>query len=235
MDTFALSSLTRANTAMANGLFDAEITPVTVTGRHQDQLISKDQGPINAKPEKIPTLRPAFIKDGSVTAANSSSISDGAVALIVMSEQEALRQGFTRLAKIIGHATHAIAPENFTLAPIGAIEKLLIKFNLKKNDIDFLEINEAFAMVTMLTISKLQLDDKKVNVNGGACALGHPIGASGARMLVTLLHTMINHDDMSSRIKNVRGIATLCIDGGEDCVLASELPWEHLCIEYLLV
>ena len=216
MDEFALSSLSKAHEAMNSGGFSDEIVEVTIKTRKGDVVVDTDEGPGNARPEKIPTLRPAFTKDGTVTAANSSSISDGAAALVVMSESKAAELGLTPLAKVVAHATHSIEPENFTLAPVGAMKKVLEKANWVKEEVDLFEINEAFAMVTMMAIRQLQLDEKKVNVKGGACALGHPIGASGARILVTLLHAL--------KQKNARkGIASLCIGGGEGVALAVEM------------
>lgn len=216
MDEFALSSLSKAHEAINSGGFSDEIVEVTIKTRKGDVVVDTDEGPGNARPEKIPTLRPAFTKDGTVTAANSSSISDGAAALVVMSESKAAELGLTPLAKVVAHATHSIEPENFTLAPVGAMKKVLEKANWVKEEVDLFEINEAFAMVTMIAIRQLQLDEKKVNVKGGACALGHPIGASGARILVTLLHAL--------KQKNARkGIASLCIGGGEGVALAVEM------------
>ncbi len=216
MDEFALSSLAKAQQAQQNGAFDSEIVALTIRGRKGDTLVDVDENPTNARPEKIPSLRPAFKKDGTVTAANSSSISDGAAALLVMSAESAKAQGLTPLAKIVAHASHAIEPENFTVAPVGAMQKLLDKAGWKTDDVDLWEINEAFAMVTMLAIRELSLDADKVNVNGGACALGHPIGASGARILVTLLHALHNRG-----LK--KGVASLCIGGGEATAIAVEL------------
>lgn len=216
MDEFALSSLSKAHEAINSGGFSDEIVEVTIKTRKGDVVVDTDEGPGNARPEKIPTLRPAFTKDGTVTAANSSSISDGAAALVVMSESKATELGLTPLAKVVAHATHSIEPENFTLAPVGAMKKVLEKANWVEEEVDLFEINEAFAMVTMMAIRQLQLDEKKVNVKGGACALGHPIGASGARILVTLLHAL--------KQKNARkGIASLCIGGGEGVALAVEM------------
>ena len=216
MDNFALSSLSKANEAINTGAFNDEIISVTVSGRKGDVIVDTDEGPTSARPEKIPSLRPAFKKDGTVTAANSSSISDGAAALLVMSQSTAEALGLTPLAKIVAHATNAIEPENFTVAPVGAMEKVMDKAGWSKDDVDLFEINEAFAMVTMLAIRKLGLDDEKVNVKGGACALGHPIGASGARILVTLLHALKQRDAK-------KGIASLCIGGGEGVALAVEM------------
>ncbi|GGZ55399.1 thiolase family protein [Paraglaciecola chathamensis] len=216
MDEFALSSLTKASDAIANGLFKDEISPVTIFSRKGEVVIENDEGPGNARPEKIPSLRPAFTKDGTVTAANSSSISDGAAALLVMSEAEATEKGYTPLARIVGHSSNAIEPENFTVAPVGAIEKLFAQTGWSKEDVDLFEINEAFAMVTMLGMSKLGLDPAKVNVKGGACALGHPIGASGARIIVTLLHALKQRS-----LK--KGVAAICIGGGEATAIAFEM------------
>ncbi|MEP4889142.1 MAG: thiolase family protein [Aliiglaciecola sp.] len=216
MDEFALSSLTKASKAIESGAFKNEITPVTVKTRKGDIVVDTDEGPGNAMPDKIPKLRPAFKKDGTVTAANSSSISDGAAALMIMTESKAQELGLAPLAKIVGHATNSIKPEDFTVAPVGAMEKLFAKTGWTKEDIDLFEINEAFAMVTMLAINKLGLDSNKVNINGGACALGHPIGASGARLIVTLLHALENKG-----LK--KGVASLCIGGGEATAVAVEM------------
>jgi acetyl-CoA C-acetyltransferase len=216
MDEFALSSLSKAHEAINSGTFSDEIVPVTLSTRKGDVVVDTDEGPGSARPEKIPTLRPAFKKDGTVTAANSSSISDGAAALVVMSESKANALGLAPLARVVAHATHSIEPENFTVAPVGAMEKVLDKAGWQKEDVDLFEINEAFAMVTMLAIRKLGLDAEKVNVKGGACALGHPIGASGARILVTLLHALKQRGGK-------KGIASLCIGGGEGVALAVEM------------
>jgi acetyl-CoA C-acetyltransferase len=216
MDEFAVNSLTKAQNAIASGTFADEITPVTVSSRKGDVVVDTDEGPGSARIDKIPSLRPAFKKDGTVTAANSSSISDGAAALVVMSESKAKALGLKPLAKIVAHATNAIKPEDFTVAPVGAIESVLAKAGWKTCDVDLFEINEAFAMVTMLGINKLGLDTAKVNIKGGACALGHPIGASGARIVVTLLHAL-NQQGLK------KGIAALCIGGGEGTALALEM------------
>lgn len=215
MDEFALASLSKASTAIENGTFKDEIEPVVVKTRKGDITVDTDEGPGSARPEKIPSLRPAFAKDGTVTAANSSSISDGAAALLVMSESKANELGVQPLAKIIAHATNAIKPEDFTVAPVGAIEKVFTKAGWSKDDVELFEINEAFAMVTMLGINKLELDSSKVNIKGGACALGHPIGASGARIIVTLLHALKQQG-------KTKGVAALCIGGGEATALAVE-------------
>lgn len=214
-DAYALESLARARKAVDNGSFDTEIASVTVTGRKGDTLVDRDEQPRNAKPEKIPTLRPAFRPDGTVTAANSSSISDGGAALVLMRRSEADRRGLTPLAVIRGHATHAQAPEWFTTAPIGAVTGLLDKTGWTAADVDLYEVNEAFAVVAMAAMRDLDLPHDKVNVHGGACALGHPIGASGARILVTLLAALEKYD-------LARGVATLCIGGGEATAVAIE-------------
>ncbi|MBS0042159.1 acetyl-CoA C-acyltransferase [Shewanella sp. M16] len=216
MDAFALSSLEKANAAINSGAFKAEITPVTVSDRRGDVTIDIDEQPGNARPEKIPTLRPAFSKDGTITAANSSSISDGAAALMLTSRGEAERLGLTVLATIKGHTTHAQEPSLFTTAPVGAMAKLLANVGWSTDEVDLFEINEAFAMVTMLAVSELGLDIAKVNVNGGACALGHPIGCSGSRLLVTLIHAL-----KARGLK--RGVASLCIGGGEATAMAIEV------------
>ena len=216
MDEFALNSLSKANEAINSGSFKDEIVNVTIFGRKGDVVVDTDEGPGSARPEKIPSLRPAFKKDGTVTAANSSSISDGAAALLVMSESKAQALGLTPLAKVVAHATHSIEPENFTVAPVGAMENVLSKAGWSKDEVDLFEINEAFAMVTILAVQKLGLDERRVNVKGGACALGHPIGASGARILVTLLHAL-------NQKKAKKGIASLCIGGGEGVALAVEM------------
>ncbi|MCL1139042.1 acetyl-CoA C-acyltransferase [Shewanella pneumatophori] len=216
MDSFALNSLEKANSAINSGAFSDEITPVTVANRRGDVVVDTDEQPGNARPDKIPTLRPAFAKDGTITAANSSSISDGAAALMLMTRSQANELGLDVLATIKGHSTHAQEPSMFTTAPVGAMSKLLDKVNWTKEEVDLYEINEAFAMVTMLAISELGLDAEKVNVNGGACALGHPIGCSGARLLVTLIYAL-----KARGLK--RGVASLCIGGGEATAMAIEL------------
>ncbi|QYJ99216.1 acetyl-CoA C-acyltransferase [Shewanella alkalitolerans] len=216
MDNFALSSLQKANAAIESGAFKDEIVPVTVASRKGDLVVDTDEQPGNARPEKIPTLRPAFAKEGTITAANSSSISDGAAVLMLMSADEASKRGLEVLATIKGHTTHSQEPSMFTTAPVGAMNKLLDKVNWSKDEVDLFEINEAFAMVTMLAISELGLDEAKVNVNGGACALGHPIGCSGARVLVTLIHAL-----KARGLK--RGVASLCIGGGEATAMAIEV------------
>lgn len=214
-DEFALRSLSRANEAIENGFFENEITSVLVQTRKGDCEVSTDEQPPKARIDKIPTLKPAFSKDGSVTAANSSSISDGAAALVLMRRSEADERGLNVLARIRGHVTHAGAPERFTTAPAAALQKLSSKTGWDFKDVDLFEINEAFAVVTMAAIHDLHLPADKVNIHGGACALGHPIGASGARILVTLLAAMERHDVS-------KGMATLCIGGGEAVAMAIE-------------
>lgn len=216
MDQFALSSLEKAKTAIAEGYFNDEVSEVAIKGRKGNVVVSEDESPSKAMPEKIPNLRPAFKKDGTVTAANSSSISDGAAALMLMTASKAKELGLEPLARVVAHATNSIEPENFTVAPVGAMQKLMDKAGWSLNDVDLFEINEAFAMVTMLAIKQLELDAAKVNVNGGACALGHPIGASGARILVTLIHAL-------KRLGKTKGVASLCIGGGEATAIAVEV------------
>ncbi|WP_203301518.1 thiolase family protein [Marinobacter sediminum] len=216
MDEFAIGSLQKSLAAIENGWFKDEIVPVSVPGRGGDTVVDTDEQPGNAKPEKIPHLKPAFAKDGSVTAANSSSISDGASALVLASAAEADARGLTPQARIIAHATHARLPSEFTLAPIGAIEKVLAKAGWSKDDVDLFEINEAFAVVTLAAINELGLAPEKVNVHGGACALGHPIGSSGSRILITLINALKQRG-----LK--RGVASLCIGGGEGTAVAIEL------------
>lgn len=216
MDEFAIGSLQKSLAAIENGWFKDEIVPVSVPGRGGDTVVDTDEQPGNAKPEKIPKLKPAFAKDGSVTAANSSSISDGASALVLASAAEADARGLTPQARIIAHATHARLPSEFTLAPIGAIEKVLAKAGWSKDDVDLFEINEAFAVVTLAAINELGLAPEKVNVHGGACALGHPIGSSGSRILITLINALKQRG-----LK--RGVASLCIGGGEGTAVAIEL------------
>lgn len=216
MDNFAIRSLQRAQKAIETGAFDAEVEAVTYSTRKGDVTVAIDEQPGKARLDKIPQLRPAFAKDGTVTAANSSSISDGAAALVLMRADEAEKRGLQPLARIASHATFARKPSEFTMAPVGAMQAALEKAGWTKDDIDLWEINEAFAMVTMLAIKEMQLDDSKVNVNGGACALGHPIGASGARILVTLLHALKQQNKR-------RGLASLCIGGGEAVALTVEV------------
>ena len=216
MDEFAIGSLNKALAAIENGWCNPEIAAVSVPGRGGETLVDTDEQPGNARPEKIPTLKPAFAKDGTVTAANSSSISDGASALVLASAAEAKARGLTPQARIVAHATHAQLPAEFTLAPIGAIEKVLKKAGWSKDDVDLFEINEAFAVVSLLAINELGLDAEKVNVFGGACALGHPIGSSGSRIIVTLINAL-----KQKGLK--RGVASLCIGGGEATAVAVEL------------
>ncbi len=215
-DEFAIRSLTRAKKAIEEGIFKEEIVPVTIKGRKGDTVVESDETPLKANLEKIPTLKPAFAKDGTVTPANSSSISDGAAALVMMRESTAEKRGIRPIARILGHTEHAHEPAWFTTAPVTAIKKLLEKLEWNAGDVDLYEINEAFAVVTMAAISELELDPEKVNVHGGACALGHPIGASGARIIVTLLAALKHHGQR-------RGLASLCIGGGEATALAVEL------------
>ncbi|MDZ7824798.1 MAG: acetyl-CoA C-acyltransferase [Gammaproteobacteria bacterium] len=215
MDAFAVTSLERARRAQESGAFDAEIAPVTLKTRRGEETVSVDEQPAKADPAKIPTLKPAFRRDGTVTAANSSSISDGAAALVLATGRAARERGLVPLARVVGHATHSQLPAEFTLAPVGAISGLLGKLGWSADEVDLYEINEAFAMVTMLATRELGLDPERVNIHGGACALGHPIGASGARILVTLLAAL---EHTGGR----RGIASLCIGGGEATALAVE-------------
>jgi acetyl-CoA C-acetyltransferase len=215
-DEFALRSLSRALAANNDGSFGWEIAPVTVSGRKGDVVIDKDEQPAKASPDKIPGLKPAFRTDGTVTAANSSSISDGAAALVLMRRSLAERKGLKPLAVILDHATHAQEPGWFTTAPVGAMRKLYAKVGWKPEDVDLYEINEAFAVVTMAAMHEHGLPADKVNVHGGACALGHPIGASGARIVVTLLGAL-------RKLGKKRGMASLCIGGGEATALAIEL------------
>ncbi|TBC87613.1 acetyl-CoA C-acyltransferase (plasmid) [Rhizobium leguminosarum] len=214
-DNYAIASLTRAQKAIAEGCFESEIVPVTVKSGKAEQVASRDEQPGKAKLDKIPTLKPAFREGGTVTAANSSSISDGAAALVLMRRSEAERRGLKPLATILGHATHSQAPNLFATAPIGALQKLSDRTGLPLSEVDLFEINEAFAVVAMAAMRDLNLPHEKVNVHGGACALGHPIGASGARILVTLLAALERYD-----LK--RGMAALCIGGGEATAVAIE-------------
>src|SRR6056297_2658996 len=216
MDEFAIGSLQKSLAAIENGWFRDEIVPVSVESRAGETLVEIDEQPGNAKPEKIPSLRPAFAKEGSVTAANSSSISDGASALVLASAAEADARGLVPQARIVAHATHARLPAEFTLAPIGSIEKVLKKAGWTVDDVDLFEINEAFAVVTLAAINELKLPADKVNVHGGACALGHPIGSSGSRIIVTLMNALKQRG-----LK--RGVASLCIGGGEGTAVAIEL------------
>ena len=215
-DAFAIASVQRAKAASESGAFSAEITPVTLKTRAGEVTISIDEGPGKVKLDKIATLKPAFKKDGSITAASSSSINDGAAALVLARESTAAAMGAAPLARIVGHATFAQTPEWFTTAPVGAVNKLLKKIGWTVQDVDLWEINEAFAVVPMAAMKELGISHDIVNVNGGACALGHPIGASGARIIVTLLYALKAHG-----LK--KGIATLCIGGGEATAMAVEL------------
>ena len=214
-DAYAIESVKRAQKAVNEGLFEAEIVPVKVKTRAGEVEITKDEQPLKAKLDKIPQLKAAFAKDGTVTAASSSSISDGAAALVLMRESTAKARGLTPLAKIVAHASHAQAPEWFTTAPVGALDKVMKRAGWTKDDVDLFEINEAFAVVTMAAIHDLGLDHAKVNVHGGACALGHPIGASGARIIVTLLAALKQYN-------KTKGVASLCIGGGEATAIAIE-------------
>ncbi|MEX0318178.1 MAG: acetyl-CoA C-acyltransferase [Ruegeria sp.] len=216
-DEYALQSLSNALAAQDSGAFDGEITPVTVKTRKGDLSHEADEQPKSARPDKIPTLKPAFRKDGTVTAANSSSISDGAAALVLASAEAAEAQGLAVRARIKGHASHAQAPGLFTTAPVPAAQKLLDRIGWSKEDVDLWEVNEAFAVVPMAFMREMGLSRDKVNVNGGACALGHPIGASGARIMVTLLNALEKRG-----LK--RGVAAICIGGGEGTAIAIECP-----------
>lgn len=215
-DAYAIGSLKKAQAAIESGAFDAEIVPVEVPARGGAVTVDTDEQPMKARFDKIPQLRPAFRKDGTVTAANASSISDGAAAVVLMRQSEASKRGLTPIARIVAHAGHAQEPSEFTMAPIGAIGALLSKAGWDKDSVDLFEINEAFAVVPMAAIESLGLDADKVNVNGGACALGHPIGCSGTRIVVTLLAALTAHGKK-------RGVASLCIGGGEATALAVEL------------
>ncbi|MEI6113492.1 MAG: acetyl-CoA C-acetyltransferase [Burkholderiales bacterium] len=215
-DAFALESLKRARAATEDGSFKWEIAPVTVAGRKGDTQIDTDESPQKAMPEKIPTLKPAFKKDGTVTAANASSISDGAAALVMMRESTAVSLGVKPLARIVAHSQHSQEPAWFTTAPVGALKNLFAKTGWKASDVDLYEINEAFAVVTMAAMKDFDLAHDRVNVHGGATALGHPIGASGARLLVTLVGAL-------RKTGGKRGVATLCIGGGEAVAMAIEM------------
>ena len=214
-DAFAIESLARAKRAIEDGTFAGEVAPVTVKGRKGEAIVERDEQPLKANLGKIPGLKPAFRDGGTVTAANSSSISDGAAALVLMRRSEAERRGLEPLAEVRAHASHAQEPAWFTTAPIGAIEKLLERVGWSAGDVDLYEINEAFAVVTMAAMRDLDLAHDRVNVHGGACALGHPIGASGARIIVTLLAAMAKYDAR-------KGVASLCIGGGEATAIALE-------------
>jgi len=216
MDNYAINSLKRAQKAIDEGLIKDEIVSVTVKTRRGETVVSDDEQPHNANIEKIPSLRPAFAKDGTITAANASSISDGASALLLMSEEEAEKRGLKPMARIVSHATQSQHPSEFTIAPVGAIENALAKAGWTKEDVDLFEINEAFAMVAMMPIKELGLDPEKVNVHGGACAQGHPVGSTGSRLLVTLMYAL-------QRYGKKKGLAALCIGGGEATAMAIEL------------
>jgi acetyl-CoA C-acetyltransferase len=216
MDAYAIESLKRAQNAINSGWLASEIVPVTVTSRKGKVVVKDDEQPLNANLAKIPTLRPAFSKDGSITAANASSISDGASAVIMMTSAEAARRGLKPLAKIVAHTTQSQDPSEFTIAPIGAITNLLKKTGWDKAEVDLFEINEAFAMVTMLAMREHDLDHAKVNIFGGACAQGHPVGSTGSRIIITLINAL-------QRTGGKRGIAALCIGGGEATAVAIEL------------
>ncbi len=215
-DAYALESLARANAAIASGAFEREITPVTVKTRKGEEAISEDEQPGKAQPDKIPTLKPAFAKDGTITAANASSISDGAAALVMTRASTAAAKGLTPVARIVAHAGHAHAPGLFTTAPVPAIRKVLEKAGWSVADVDLFEVNEAFAVVAMIAMHELGIDHAKINVNGGATALGHPIGASGTRIMATLIAAL-----QARGLK--RGVASLCIGGGEATAVAVEL------------
>lgn len=216
MDDFAIRSLKRAQTAVNEGYFADEIVPVTVKTRKGDVVVDKDEQPFNANIDKIPTLRPAFAKDGTITAANASSISDGASALVITSADNAAAKGLNPLAQIVAYASNSQHPSEFTIAPVGAIQKVLDKTGWTASDVDLWEINEAFAMVTMCPMDEFKLDPEKVNINGGACALGHPVGSTGSRIILTLIHAL-------KRTGGKKGIAALCIGGGEATAVAIEL------------
>ncbi|MCL5042281.1 MAG: acetyl-CoA C-acyltransferase [Gammaproteobacteria bacterium] len=216
MDAYAIESLKRAQAAIENGSLDSEIVPVTISTRKGELTVKDDEQPHKANLEKIPQLKPAFKKDGSITAANASSISDGASALVLMTAAEAAKRGLQPLARIVGHATQSQDPSEFTLAPVGAMRNLFNKTGWSKDDVDLFEINEAFAMVTMLAMREHGLDHSKVNIYGGACAQGHPVGSTGSRIIVTLLNAL-------QKTGGKRGVASLCIGGGEATAVAVEL------------
>ena len=216
MDDFAIRSLKRAQTAITEGYFKDEIVPVTVSTRKGNGIVDQDEQPLNAKIDKIPSLKPAFAKDGTITAANASSISDGASALVLTSSEVAAQRGLQPLAKIIATASNSQHPSEFTIAPVGAIEKVLKKAGWNAQDVDLWEINEAFAMVTMCPIDDFKLDPEKVNIHGGACALGHPVGSTGSRIILTLIHAL-------KRTSGKKGVAALCIGGGEATAVAIEI------------
>lgn len=216
MDEYAIMSLTRAKKSIEEGLNTAEIVPVTVKTRKGEQIVENDEQPFNANIEKIPSLRPAFAKDGTITAANASSISDGASALLLMRESTAEEKGVKPIARIVAHSTQSQHPSEFTIAPCGAIEKVLAKAGWNKDDVDLFEINEAFAMVAMMPVRDLNLDIEKVNIYGGACAQGHPVGSTGSRLIVTLMNALKNTGGK-------KGVAALCIGGGEATAVAIEM------------
>ena len=216
MDRYAILSLERARAAIESGALKDEIVPFTVKGKKGETVVDTDEQPMNARPDKIPTLKASFAKEGTITAANSSSISDGASALVLCSLGEARRRGLTPQARIVAHSRHSHEPGLFTTAPIGAMQKLFARTGWTRDDVDLFEINEAFAMVTMLAIRDLGLDEAKVNVHGGACAQGHPIGSTGSRIIVTLVHALRRHGKQ-------RGVASLCIGGGEATAVGIEL------------
>ena len=215
-DAFAIESVKRAQLATAEGWFKNQIAAVTVSGRGGDVVIDRDEGPMKAKLDKIPSLKPAFKKDGTITAASSSSINDGAAALVLMRASTAKKLGAKPIARILGHSTHSQEPDKFTTAPIGAIHKLFNKVGWTTGDVDLYEVNEAFAAVPMAVMRELDIPHDKINIHGGACALGHPIGASGARIIVTLIGAL-------QQTGGKRGVASLCIGGGEATALAIEL------------
>jgi acetyl-CoA C-acetyltransferase len=216
MDAYAIESLKRAQAAIESGALDKEIVPVTVKTRKGEVVVKHDEQPHNANLDKIPSLKPAFKSDGSITAANASSISDGASALVLMSAAEAERRSLKPLARIVGHATQSQDPSEFTLAPVGAMSNLFAKTGWSVADVDLFEINEAFAMVTMLAMREHNLDHAKVNIYGGACAQGHPVGSTGSRIIITLINALQNTGGK-------RGVASLCIGGGEATAIAIEL------------
>ena len=215
-DAFAIASLSRARAAIASGAFVGEIVPVTISGRGGDVVIDTDEQPGKARPDKIPTLKPAFAKDGTITAANASSISDGAAALVLTRASVAAAHGLQVQARIVAHAAHAHEPSKFTTAPVPAIRKVLAKAGWSVADVDLFEVNEAFAAVAMIAMHDLNIPHEKLNIHGGACALGHPIGASGARIVATLLAAL-------QQTGGKRGVAALCIGGGEATAIAVEL------------
>ncbi|WP_372863076.1 acetyl-CoA C-acyltransferase [Spongiibacter sp.] len=216
MDAYAIESLNRAKTAIEDGSLKAESVPVVVKTRKGETVVEHDEQPLNANLDKIPQLRPAFAKDGTITAANASSISDGASAMVLMSEKALQETGSTPLARIVAHSRQSQEPELFTAAPVGAMQKLLAKTGWSKDDVDLWEINEAFAMVTMMAIRDLELDHAKVNIHGGACAQGHPVGSTGSRIIISLIYAL-------QKLGKKRGIASLCIGGGEALAVAIEL------------